>query len=175
MYHCLPSLCSAVNTTTIPMVTFRAALANAGYRCSAYHKEPTAVKTDAPNHVVWDIIRAWCKDHPPTQKKESRRHRKGESPGSSEKSLDKESTEELGGNSRADVATKILSKEIGTKVDFTIPPGFGQKKKARRYAQNPEANWGPKKAASGKNKRKQGDDGDTEDMGEPGNKNSKQE
>ena len=52
-------------------------------------------------------------------------------------------------------STQILSKEICTEVDFTIPPGFGQRKKSRRYAINPEANWGPKKAAPGKNKRKQ--------------------
>jgi tRNA G26 N,N-dimethylase Trm1 len=33
------------------MDDFKSALINAGYRCSAFHKEPAAVKTDAPNEV----------------------------------------------------------------------------------------------------------------------------
>lgn len=149
LYHVLPSLCSAVNSVTIPMMTFRAAVVNAGYRVSSYHKEPAAVKTDAPNTVVWDIIRAWCKEHPPSKRKESKRHRVGEEQGSTAPPT----------KPNVDSATAILSKEITTKVDFTIPKGFGEKKKARRFAVNPEANWGPKRAASGRNKRKQ-DDGE---------------
>jgi len=146
LYYTLTNLCSAVNSCTIPMQSFRAALVNAGYRVSAYHKEPQAVKTDAPNHVVWDIVRAWCKKHPPNERKESKRHKKGEDPGSNAPPKTHQSSNET--------ARKILSKEIRTEVDFTIPRGFGEKKKARRFAVNPQANWGPKKAASGKNKRK---------------------
>lgn len=144
LYHTLTNLCSSVNSITIPMQPFRAALVNAGYRVSAYHKEPQAVKTDAPNHVVFDIVRAWCKKHPPSKRKESKRHRKGEIPGSNAPP----------NPPLIETAEKILAKEIQTKVDFTIPKGYGEKKKARRFAVNPEANWGPKKAASGKNKRK---------------------
>ena len=143
LYHLLPSLCSAVNSCTIPTQTFRAALVNAGYRVSAYHKEPNAVKTDAPNHVVWDVVRAWCKEHPPAKRKASKKHRKGEAPGTN--APDK--------TPQMDVAEKILSNEMRTEIDFAIPEGFGQRKKATRWALNPEANWGPKKAASGKNKR----------------------
>jgi tRNA (guanine26-N2/guanine27-N2)-dimethyltransferase len=146
LYYTLTNLCSAVNSMTIPMQPFRAALVNAGYRVSAYHKEPQAVKTDAPNCVVWDIVRAWCKAHPPSKRKESLRHKKGDEPGSNAPPKTNQPPVET--------AEKILSKEITTKVDFTIPNGLGEKKKARRFAVNPEANWGPKKAASGKNKRK---------------------
>ena len=144
LYHTLTNICRAVNSTTIPMQPFRAALVNAGYRVSAYHKEPQAVKTDAPNHVVWDIVRAWCKKHPPNKRKESKRHKKGDEPGSNAPP----------NPPSIETSDKILSKEIKTKVDFTLPKGFGEKKKARRFALNPEAGWGPKKAASGKNKRK---------------------
>eukprot|EP00804_Cyclotella_cryptica_P002064 CCRYP_017835-RB/>CCRYP_017835-RB protein AED:0.01 eAED:0.01 QI:409/1/0.88/1/0.37/0.33/9/7259/738 len=147
LYHTLTALCSAVNSCTIPMLSFRAALVNAGYRVSAYHKEPQAVKTDAPNHVVWDVVRAWCKDHPPNKRKESKRHKKGDEPGSNAPP----------NQPQFDIATKILAKEMKTAVDFTIPKGFGEKRKARRYAVNPEAHWGPKKAASWRNKRKMDD------------------
>jgi tRNA (guanine26-N2/guanine27-N2)-dimethyltransferase len=144
LYHTLTNLCSAVNSCTIPMQSFRAAIVNAGYRISAYHKEPQAVKTDAPNHVVWDVVRAWCKNHPPNKRKESKRHQKGKEQGSNAPP----------NQLPLETAEKILSKEMKTVVDFTIPKGFGDRKKARRFAVNPEANWGPKKAASGKNKRK---------------------
>jgi hypothetical protein len=86
--------------------------------------------------VVWDIVRAWCKDHPPNKRKESKRHKKGEAPGSNAPPNQR----------NLDIGTKILSNEMKTEVDFTIPKGFGAKRKARRYAVNPEANWGPKKA-----------------------------
>lgn len=147
LYHLLPSLCSSVNSSTIPMTVFKAALVNAGYRVSAYHKEPQAVKTDAPNHVVWDVVRAWCKEHPPHKRKESKKHREGEEQGSNAPP----------NQTNADVAaTKILSSEMRTEINFTIPEEFGaERKKAKRWALNPTANWGPKKAASGRNKRKQ--------------------
>lgn len=149
LYHSLPAICSTVNSTTIPMKLFQAALVNAGYRVSAYHKEPGAVKTNAPNKVVWDVVRAWCKEHPPQPKKVSKRHQKGEELGSSAPPK----------HPHSDVASLILNKEIKTVIDFTIPESFARRKKAVRYALNPEANWGPKKAASGlgnpnKNKRK---------------------
>ncbi|KAL7549791.1 hypothetical protein ACHAWF_017679 [Thalassiosira exigua] len=145
LYHLLPTLCSAVNSPTIPTASFRAALVNAGYRVSAYHKEPNAIKTDAPNRAVWDVVRAWCKEHPPAKRKESKRHRKGEAQGSNAPCNDKQ---------YVDVADMILSKEIRTEVDFNIPKGIDEgRRKAKRWALNPEAHWGPKKAASGKNKR----------------------
>lgn len=146
LYHLLPSLCSSVNSTTIPMTAFKAALVNAGYRVSAYHKEPQAVKTDAPNHVVWDVVRAWCKEHPPHKRRESKKHREGEEQG----------TNAPPNRPHEDIATTILSNEMRTKIDFTIPQGFGtERKKAKRWALNPTSHWGPKKAASGRNKRKQ--------------------
>ena len=61
--------------------------------------------------------------------------------------------EEGGAGGSVDIATRILSNESRTTIDFTIPEGLEYRKKARRWAQNPTANWGPNKAASGKNKR----------------------
>lgn len=50
------------------MDKIRCALTNAGYRVRIYHKEPDAIKTDAPNEVLWDVLRVWCKEHPPKPK-----------------------------------------------------------------------------------------------------------
>lgn len=32
---------------------------NAGYKVSTSHCGPQTVKTDAPSHIVWDVMRAW--------------------------------------------------------------------------------------------------------------------
>lgn len=40
------------------------ALEAAGYRTSSMHKEPLAVKTDAPDAAVWDVLRCWVRDNP---------------------------------------------------------------------------------------------------------------
>ena len=42
----------------------RSAFLNAGYRVSLSHANRYAIKTDAPNDVVWDIMRAYEKEHP---------------------------------------------------------------------------------------------------------------
>lgn len=40
------------------------ALEAAGYRTSGMHKEPLALKTDAPDAAVWDVLRCWVQDNP---------------------------------------------------------------------------------------------------------------
>lgn len=40
------------------------ALEAAGYRTSGMHKEPLAVKTNAPDASVWDVLRCWARDNP---------------------------------------------------------------------------------------------------------------
>lgn len=91
------------------------------YRVSAFHKDSNAIKTDAPNEVVWDIMRCWVQKHPLNKK----RVEAEKSPG-----------------------TMILEKEPTLKADFSTPKGVSLvKPKACRYPQNPEDNWGPKARA----------------------------
>lgn len=40
------------------------ALQAAGYRASGMHKEPLAIKTNAPDAAVWDILRCWVRENP---------------------------------------------------------------------------------------------------------------
>ncbi|CAM9928949.1 unnamed protein product [Laminaria digitata] len=40
------------------------ALKAAGYRTSSMHREPLALKTDAPDAAVWDVLRCWARDNP---------------------------------------------------------------------------------------------------------------
>ena len=123
-YTSLSDLCSTMNCKGMPMIEMKAALINAGYRVSNFHKDPIAIKTDAPNAVLWDIMRAYVKKSP--------------NDGVSKKKKLQASS------------VTILEKANNTdiKVDFTIPPSLlGEKKKALRFPPNPEANWGPKRRA----------------------------
>lgn len=40
------------------------ALDAAGYRTSSMHREPLALKTDAPDAAVWDVLLCWARDNP---------------------------------------------------------------------------------------------------------------
>ena len=53
---------------------------------------------------------------------------------------------------------KILAIEATTKVDFTIPDELKGKKRVCRFPMNPEAHWGPKKAASGYKRKPEEDE-----------------
>eukprot|EP00055_Hartaetosiga_balthica_P008921 m.34384 g.34384 ORF g.34384 m.34384 type:complete len:593 (+) comp6527_c0_seq2:70-1848(+) len=132
LFYTINGLCGNVHCSSIPHEQFRSALGNAGYMVSPTHCTPQGIKTDAPEHVIWDIIRAWVKDNPV-----SSRVLEGDSP-----------------------AATILSKEITTNVDFTFNVDVQPKSSLTsltRYQMNPTKNWGPKSRAKG-GKRKPGED-----------------
>ncbi|KNE58640.1 N2,N2-dimethylguanosine tRNA methyltransferase [Allomyces macrogynus ATCC 38327] len=125
LYYTLRALTTAVHCNSISLIDMGSALANAGYQFSVSHANPIAVKTDAPQHVVWDVIRAHVKRGPAKEPAEG------------------------------SIAAKILAKEITTTVDFKFhkasnPPS--RKIKLVRFQENPEKNWGPKARAGKKRK-----------------------
>lgn len=65
LYYRLPQLCKGLKLIPVPLKQFRGTLASLGYRVSHFHREPEAVKTDAPNEVVYDLMRLWAEEHPP--------------------------------------------------------------------------------------------------------------
>ena len=111
---------------------------NAGYRVSCTHAKQNSVKTDAPNEVMWDIMRAWVNNGHPVSKKRL---------------------------TPTSPATAILAKKSTIKVDFTLHSRFkdkdGKKLKknstATRFLPNPEKFWGPKSRAKKKKKVEDGD------------------
>ena len=133
LYYTLPGLCRALRCTSPPLRAFKGAIVNAGYKVSGYHKDPDAVKTDAPGYVVWDIMRAWVEKNP----------------------LKKKPVE-------GSVAEKILAAERTLKeIDWSVPKSLkkvpqsetkngNKKKRISRFPMNPQKNWGPKRAATGK-------------------------
>eukprot|EP01041_Mallomonas_annulata_P001576 gene1576-3049_t len=120
LYYMLPDLASTLHVSSPIMRDVQAALINAGYRVSQSHREPNAVKTDAPAEVVWDIMRCWCAKYAP----------------------------EVLTKKYSPSCTAILTKTPKLVADFTIPEILLQpKKKATRFPPNPEINWGPKRRA----------------------------
>eukprot|EP00475_Leptophrys_vorax_P019530 TRINITY_DN2674_c0_g1_i1.p1 TRINITY_DN2674_c0_g1~~TRINITY_DN2674_c0_g1_i1.p1 ORF type:complete len:365 (-),score=96.33 TRINITY_DN2674_c0_g1_i1:363-1382(-) len=63
-FYDLPSLCHTLKCTTPRAPEFRSAIVNAGFDVSASHCNPSAIKTNAPMHVIWDILKDWVKQNP---------------------------------------------------------------------------------------------------------------
>ena len=127
LYYTLPDLCGTLHCSSPKMAQVKAALAHAGFRCSQTHRDPDAIKTDAPPRLVWEVMRAWCQKHPVNPKRLA----------------------DMG-----TAAAKILAKEPSLPVNFNTTAAMRAKPKARRWAPNPEENWGPKAAAYGRKKRR---------------------
>lgn len=120
LYVSLHSLCATLKCTSPSAVMFRSAIINAGYRISGTHANPLGLKTDAPMHIIWDIMRCWIKTHPV----------KGQPPDQS--------------------GSVILGKEPNLKANFTRAQSAiskAQSKKVARFLPNPENYWGPKPRA----------------------------
>jgi tRNA (guanine26-N2/guanine27-N2)-dimethyltransferase len=107
------------------------------YAVSQSHCNPDAVKTDAPQEVLWDVLRCWVKKNPINAKRKKGQGKKG-----------KDGVDASG----MTIGNRILSKEPKLEADFTVPSELRRKKVARagiaRYPHNPEENWGPKALAT---------------------------
>ena len=128
LYYLLPNLCSTLRCTVPPRSQFIAQMEKLGYKVSASHKEADAIKTDAPNDVIWDVLRNWVRLHPISAK---RKQKGGET---------------WGGKDGLTASMKILQTEPKFQCDFEdlSSKSLQERKKATRYPMNPEANWGPK-------------------------------
>ncbi|KAL3372966.1 hypothetical protein AABB24_005138 [Solanum stoloniferum] len=117
LFLSLHNISATLKCTSPSAVMFRSAVINAGYRTSGTHVNPLGLKTDAPMHTIWDIMRCWVKNHP--VKAQPSHH-----PG-----------------------TVILSKEPVLQANFARAvesPNKGKDKKVARFLPNPERHWGPK-------------------------------
>eukprot|EP00026_Physarum_polycephalum_P005395 Phypoly_transcript_05429.p1 GENE.Phypoly_transcript_05429~~Phypoly_transcript_05429.p1 ORF type:complete len:649 (+),score=118.64 Phypoly_transcript_05429:147-1949(+) len=124
LFLTMPQMCNVLHVSQPSMVAFRSALVAQGYKVSISHTEGTAVKTNAPMDVLWDIMRSWVKLQPHKPPSEN-------SP-----------------------AFHILSKEPKIVADFTVTKaGEIPTRAIPRFLPNPKENWGPGSRATGKNKR----------------------
>ncbi|XP_072759053.1 tRNA (guanine(26)-N(2))-dimethyltransferase isoform X1 [Anoplolepis gracilipes] len=118
LYYNLDRLMSIVKCDVPSILKFRSALLNAGYKVSYSHASKTSIKTDAPNDVIWDIVRAWEKEHPAKREKLD-----GDSP-----------------------AARILNASFTRDISLAEHPlanPISRQKHLSRFQQNPTVNWGP--------------------------------
>lgn len=118
LYYTLDRLMSIVKCDVPSILKFRSALLNAGYKVSYSHASKTSIKTDAPNDVIWDIVRAWEKEHPAKREKLAE-----DSP-----------------------AARILNASFTRNISFTEHPlanPISRQRHLSRFQQNPTVNWGP--------------------------------
>ncbi|KAG6452035.1 probable tRNA (guanine(26)-N(2))-dimethyltransferase [Manduca sexta] len=118
LYYVMQRLFGAVHLETMPMLTMRSAILNAGYRVSYSHASKLSIKTDAPAQFVWDVVRTWAKEHPAKASK-----------------LESDA-----------VARHILSRDITSTVELSprADANPASRRDARlRYQHNPAPNWGP--------------------------------
>ncbi|CAJ1052918.1 tRNA (guanine(26)-N(2))-dimethyltransferase [Xyrichtys novacula] len=122
LYYTVDSMSSTIHTNTPPLLQFRSALLHAGHRVSLSHACKSAIKTDAPPAVLWDIMRCWEKANPVKREKLS----------------------------ETSPAFKILSTEPSLEACFTVREDANPQSRKRhltRFQENPQAFWGPKARA----------------------------
>ncbi|ORY00484.1 N2,N2-dimethylguanosine tRNA methyltransferase [Basidiobolus meristosporus CBS 931.73] len=116
-YYTLSGLTGTLHCISPSLLSVCSALLNKGYRVSVSHACQGSLKTNAPNDIIWDVMRSWVEKHP---------------------------VKNISENSPA---FKILSKKPSFDADFTQHPDAtpgSRKIKLVRFQQNPTKNWGPK-------------------------------
>ncbi|XP_050420998.1 probable tRNA (guanine(26)-N(2))-dimethyltransferase [Adelges cooleyi] len=126
LYYTVPSLTNTVHCEAMPLRYFFSALVNAGYRVSSSHCAPNSVKTDAPQTVVWDVVRTWVKTHPVSEKRL-------QDSVAARIILEKEPTAEIVFDRNYNIVPKSLQGLV-------------------RYQQNPAPYWGPGTKGNSKQK-----------------------
>jgi tRNA (guanine26-N2/guanine27-N2)-dimethyltransferase len=77
-FYVLPSSLARVLRCMAPSVAqFKGALRHAGYRAVRSHTKPGTIKTDAPWHVLWQIMGEWVKQKSPVKEGKMKRNTAG--------------------------------------------------------------------------------------------------
>jgi len=127
LYYCISALSNTLHCSVPKTVDLFSALRNAGYKVSSSHANAHAIKTNAPNGVIWDILRCFVRKHPVSAKR-------------------------LKGSTSA--CARILAKKPTLEANFKFHPASKTKKThATRFLPNPQKFWGPKRRAKAKRPR----------------------
>lgn len=117
LFHKVERLSSTLHVVSPTNIQIRSAILNAGYKVSISHTSPTSIKTDAPQDVIWDIMRAWAKQNP------------------GKKTFLNEPSK------------TIMSSEPKIEISFDVHPEADPQSRSShllRFQINPTPNWGPK-------------------------------
>ncbi|CAL8105884.1 unnamed protein product [Calicophoron daubneyi] len=165
LYYKVDHLSAVLGTTVPTMLELHSSLLNAGYRASVSHADTNTLKTDAPISLIWDVMIAFDRRQRPMAEKATDRPQRqvirkemgdsGEpneqikSPTSKKRRRHrKDGQEEEDAKSQREIVRAMLfSRQINTKIDFTLHPDANPPSRVDglvRYQQKPEKFWGPK-------------------------------
>ncbi|WMV19050.1 hypothetical protein MTR67_012435 [Solanum verrucosum] len=173
LFLSLHNISATLKCTSPSAVMFRSAVINAGYRTSGTHVNPLGLKTDAPMHTIWDIMRCWvtvpCSVSSCFVGLENERRKERKNPKEKVAMKNKgKVTRNISLQLEVSVqkidfcqvknhpvkaqpshhpGTVILSKEPVLQANFARAvesPNKGKDKKVARFLPNPERHWGPK-------------------------------
>lgn len=68
LYYVMDDICSIMHCETPNHNVFRSAILNANYQVSYSHCSKNSLKTNAPNEVIWDILKRWIELKPVKEK-----------------------------------------------------------------------------------------------------------
>ncbi|KAI5799615.1 N2,N2-dimethylguanosine tRNA methyltransferase-domain-containing protein [Pyronema domesticum] len=124
-FHIPSKLSKTLHCEAPPSAALRGALIGLGYKVSRSHCKPSSIKTDAPHHVVWEIMKRWIESKP---RKEG---------------ACKEGTPGF------NIMNKPKREELDIKFDIELGKDADKESGVVRYQVNPTANWGPMARAGG--------------------------
>jgi tRNA (guanine26-N2/guanine27-N2)-dimethyltransferase len=124
-FHIPSKLSKTLHCEAPPSAALRGALIGLGYKVSRSHCKPSSIKTDAPHHVVWEIMKRWIESKP---RKEG---------------ACKEGTPGY------NIMNKPKREELDIKFDIELGKDADKESGVVRYQVNPTANWGPMARAGG--------------------------
>lgn len=125
-FFLIPSRLSRVlHCEAPPLAAVRGALVGLGYKVAQSHCKPSSLKTDAPQSVLWEVMKKWIEAKPITE----------------------------GSLKPTSAGTQILKKPLDPTFDIKLDEKLGKDplkdSGVVRYQINPTANWGPMGRASG--------------------------
>ncbi|KAF4696099.1 tRNA methyltransferase 1 [Perkinsus olseni] len=141
LFCTLDGLMSITRAPNCPLQKFKNTLINLGYKVSHFHREPMAVKTDAPSEVIFDLARAWALQHQEASGVVLKPKIEG--------FLDKETSSLPDSDWRKINFEEPVAKDGDEEKESEDGKEQHHKKRTPMFLPNPESNWGPKRAAAG--------------------------
>eukprot|EP00939_MAST-03C_sp_MAST-3C-sp1_P004826 g4826.t1 len=126
LYYSVSAICSTLRCSAPSRSQMFSVIRREGYRVTGSHCNGDAIKTNAPNRVIWDIMRSWVKLHPVSKKR-----------------LEKDSP----------CSRILLAKEPSKTHSFAVDHSVAKERNrggATPFLPNPEKFWGPKSRAKKK-------------------------
>lgn len=124
-FHVPSRLSRVLHCEAPPLAAVRGALVGLGYKVARSHCKPSSLKTDAPQSVMWEVMKQWIEAKPITE----------------------------GSLKETSAGSQILKKPRDPKLEIKLDESLGKDPSKEsgvlRYQINPTANWGPMGRASG--------------------------